>query len=417
MKDILNFLIESGKLKKMPRTGFFWLGIKNPETIAQHAFRVAILNWILALKIKPKLNLEKIIKISLIHDLCEVYAGDMTPYWGLLPKNPTKRREILKRWVRLPIKIKKQRDKEKFEKEKESLQKLIDSIPSDLKKDIMDCWLEYERMFTEEGRFVKQGDKIETLLQALEYWGSDPNSPVLGWWEEVEELVDDPILREFLEKVEKRFYQKKKDDEVDFLLKIGELKTMPRNGWVLRKVRNPETIAEHNFLFTLAVWIFGKGRFNLGKILKMSLVYEICEVYAEDKTPYEGLISEANKKHILKRWPRFSKKEKEKRFLKDYKTEKKCLEKITSKLSVNLKKEIINLWDECKKRSTLEGSFVNQVYWLTTYLQALQYFQKDIKFPILGWWEQMREFIEHPVLIRFREELEKKFLLGKKITF
>ena len=52
MRDILNFLIEVGKLKKLPRTGFVWLGIKNPETIAQHAFRVAILNWILG-KVAP----------------------------------------------------------------------------------------------------------------------------------------------------------------------------------------------------------------------------------------------------------------------------------------------------------------------------------------------------------------------------
>ncbi len=90
--------MKTEKLKRIPRTGFVWLEIKNPETIAQHAFRVAILNWILASKVKPKLNLEKVIKISLAHDLCEIYAGDMTPYRELLPK------EVLKRWIRLPKK-------------------------------------------------------------------------------------------------------------------------------------------------------------------------------------------------------------------------------------------------------------------------------------------------------------------------
>jgi len=47
MERILDFLIETGKLKKMPRTGFVWLGIKKPETIGQHLFRVALLNWIM----------------------------------------------------------------------------------------------------------------------------------------------------------------------------------------------------------------------------------------------------------------------------------------------------------------------------------------------------------------------------------
>ena len=87
MKNILKFLLETEKLKKMPRTGWRLMGIKNPETIAEHSFRVAILTWALA-KIK-KIDTKRAIKIALFHDLCEVYAGDMTPfgYYLQLPKN------------------------------------------------------------------------------------------------------------------------------------------------------------------------------------------------------------------------------------------------------------------------------------------------------------------------------------------
>ena len=80
----------------MPRTGFVWLGIKNPETIAQHTYRVAIMNWILGRKTKPQLNIGRVIKMSLVHDLCEVYAGDMTPYWGLLPRDKEKEKKFLR---------------------------------------------------------------------------------------------------------------------------------------------------------------------------------------------------------------------------------------------------------------------------------------------------------------------------------
>lgn len=419
MKEILNFLIEVGKLKKMPRTGFVWLGIKNPETIAQHVFRVAIMNWILGIEAKPKLNLEKVIKISLVHDLCEVYAGDMTPYWGLLPEDEEKRREVLKRWIRLPKKIKKGRDREKFKKEKESLQKLIKNIEPKLKREIMDYWLDYERLISKEGRFVKQGDKIETLLQALEYWGPEPDSPVMGWWEEVENLVDNPTLLEFLEKIEKKFYQKRKiNGELEFLLEIGRLKTMPRAGWVLRDVKDPETIAEHGFLLAIASWILSrKKRLNLEKVLKMSLVYEICKVYAGDATPYDKLLPSDKKEEILKTWPRFPKRQKKKRFLEDYRNKKRALRKLTSRLPLALKKEIIDLWDECRKRQMPEGNFVNQVYWVMTYLQALQYFEKNKKFPILAWREQMQEFIDEPTLLEFLKELEEKFLSRSKITF
>lgn len=414
MNNILNFLIQANKLKKMPRTGFVWLGIKNPETIAQHAFRVAIMNWILGEKIRPKLNLEKVIKISLVHDLCEVYAGDMTPYWGLLPEDPKKRREILKRWIRLPKRIKEKREEKKFKKEKKSLEGLLKNLQPKLKREVMSRWLEYEKLGSPEGRFVKQGDKIETLLQAIEYWGPDLTSPVFGWWEEVEDLVDNPTLLDFLGKIERKFYEKKKiNGELDFFLKVGKLKTMPRTGLVLRGVKDPATVAEDAFLLTLAIWALNENRkLNLEKMLKMALVYEVCEVYAEDQTPYEGILPKDIKKRrkILERWPRFSRKEKEKRFLKDYKREKKALEKLTFGLSPHLKREIINLWDDCTRRLTPEGNFVNQVYWVAMMMQVLQYWKEDKNFPIFGWWEQMMEFIDEPLSLEFMVELRKKFV-------
>ena len=78
MKNILKFLLETEKLKKMPRTGWRLRRAKRPETIAEHSFRVVILVWLLA-KIK-KMNTKRVIKTTLFHDLCEVYAGDITPF-------------------------------------------------------------------------------------------------------------------------------------------------------------------------------------------------------------------------------------------------------------------------------------------------------------------------------------------------
>lgn len=201
MKEIIEFLIASGKLKKMPRTGWVWRGVKNPETIAEHTFRVAIMSWVLAKEGGEKLNLVKIIKMALAHDLCEVYAGDITPYWGLLSKDPKKRRKELQAWVRLPRAEKEKRAKVKFEREKKSLEKLVKKLSPDLRKEIMESWLDYEKMRTREGRFVKQVDKIETLLQAKEYWDDGNNSFVCAWWEEIDEFVDDPVLLKFLKEL------------------------------------------------------------------------------------------------------------------------------------------------------------------------------------------------------------------------
>ncbi len=413
MEKILDFLVKISKLKKMPRTGFKLLGVKKPETIAQHSFRVAMLNWLLAKGRKP--NLARVIKISLVHDLCEVYAGDMTPYWGLLPKDAKKRRAMLTHYIHLPKDVKEERDTIKFEKERRALEKLTAGLEPDAKKEINTLWLEYERNKSRDGRFVKQGDKVETLFQALEYWGDKPGSPVIGWWEEIENTVDDPILEGFLVDMAKYFYgYEKPSAAVAFLLRIGELKKMPRKGWVIRGVKDPETIIEHAFLCAMATWLLGRRRrLNHEKILKMALAYEICEIYAGDATPYDRLLKKGAGKAVLNRWPRFLKREKERMFLEDYRREKKAILKLTGGLDGGLKRELLGLWDECKRQTTFEGTFVNQVYWLTTYLQALEYYKRDKKFPIFAWYEQMRQYIYDPALIEFLRLEEKRFLPKK----
>lgn len=96
MEEILNFLIEIGKLKRKFRRGWVVHQIKNPESTAEHIFRMAILAWLLARK--RKMSLERVIKLALVHDLCEVYAPDLTPYDPLLPKNKKKMMEVLQNW-------------------------------------------------------------------------------------------------------------------------------------------------------------------------------------------------------------------------------------------------------------------------------------------------------------------------------
>jgi len=43
MEELINFFIEVGKLKRMPRRGWVINQIKNPESIAEHIFRAAVM--------------------------------------------------------------------------------------------------------------------------------------------------------------------------------------------------------------------------------------------------------------------------------------------------------------------------------------------------------------------------------------
>ena len=114
MDKIIKFFSEIGKLKLIPRRGWVIRDVKNPESIAEHTFRVAIMAWVLADRKNSKLNLEKLIKMALIHDLCEVYSGDITPYDSILPKDKKKRQELLKTWPRFSNEEKKRIGRKKI---------------------------------------------------------------------------------------------------------------------------------------------------------------------------------------------------------------------------------------------------------------------------------------------------------------
>jgi len=206
MKELLNFFIEIGKLKKIPRTGWLLIGVKNPETIAAHTFHETIMAWILGKEKRRNFNIERILKIALIHDLCELYAGDMTPYDEILPKNKKEWPELFDKWPRFS-KIKKRKiTKEKHKKEWQSLVKLTAKLSPKLRKEIRSLWLDYEMGLTKEGRFVKQAGRLTTLLQALEYGKESKGRHYKTWWTGSEEIIDDPLLLKLMKAMEKKFY-------------------------------------------------------------------------------------------------------------------------------------------------------------------------------------------------------------------
>ena len=208
MNELINFLIEIGKLKKIKRKGWIIRKVKNPETIADHSFRIAILAWFLGKE--KRFDTKKILKMALIHDLCEVYAGDITPYDKILPKDKKQQKKVLKKWPRFSKSEDIERLLEKHKKEWKSLVRLTSKLPSETREEIINLWLDYEECLTKEGRFVRQVDKIENLLQALEYWKKDKKFPIKPWWVEIKETIDDPLLLQFIDTLDKKFHQKKK---------------------------------------------------------------------------------------------------------------------------------------------------------------------------------------------------------------
>lgn len=75
IKNIVNFIFELNQLKRIRHSGFKLCGVKDPDGIAEHAWRAAQIGYILAVMEGIK-NPEKVAAMVLIHDNGEARIGD-----------------------------------------------------------------------------------------------------------------------------------------------------------------------------------------------------------------------------------------------------------------------------------------------------------------------------------------------------
>ncbi len=210
MKSTLEFFKKIGKLKNIQRKGILFYGVKEADSTADHVFRFAVMAWILGQN--RKLDLAKVLKLVLVHDLCKVYTGDITPYDGLFPKSKTKKDQykFAWRWRRLSLKEKQKRYGEKVSKEQKALHRLIAKLPKYVQNDMMRVWMDYQRVESPEAQFVVQIGRIENLIESLENFEKNRKFPTLPWWEDADEVVHDKELLELMEEISKAEIRLKK---------------------------------------------------------------------------------------------------------------------------------------------------------------------------------------------------------------
>ncbi|XP_049413127.1 uncharacterized protein LOC125876060 [Solanum stenotomum] len=139
----IDFLTLCHRLKTTKREGWVRRGVNNPESIADHMYRMGVMALIAA--DLPGVDRDKCVKMAIVHDIAEAIVGDITPADGI-PKDEKSRRE------RAAL---------------EDMCKLLGG--GSRAKEISDLWMEYEENSSLEAKVVKDFDKVEMILQALEY--------------------------------------------------------------------------------------------------------------------------------------------------------------------------------------------------------------------------------------------------------
>lgn len=137
------------RLKTEKREGWRRFGISKGESIADHMYRMSIITMLAPPSIASRIDIQRCTKMALVHDMAEGLVGDLTPVDGV-PKHEKNRREAATMdWVSNGL--------------------LGGVAGGQAGQDLRAAWQEYEDAQTLESKFVHDVDKIELLLQMVEY--------------------------------------------------------------------------------------------------------------------------------------------------------------------------------------------------------------------------------------------------------
>jgi putative hydrolases of HD superfamily len=137
LDGILTFLRDAERLKTVVRSA--WTSAGQRESVAEHTWRLCLMAMMLYGS-DPAIDLARLLKMCLIHDLGEALGGDV------------------------PAPLQKA-GSPKSGKERADLLALIASLPRGRQTEIVNLWDEYEAAASAEARVAKGLDKLETILQ------------------------------------------------------------------------------------------------------------------------------------------------------------------------------------------------------------------------------------------------------------
>lgn len=144
-------------------------------------YRMSILTLMAPASLTSKLDIAKCCRMALIHDMAEALVGDITPV-----DNVTK--------------------EEKSRRESETMdyicEKLLGRFNGGLNgREVRKIWQEYEDSETQESLFVHDVDKIELLLQMVEYERSSACEKDLGEFTWVASKIQSQEVKGWAEEV------------------------------------------------------------------------------------------------------------------------------------------------------------------------------------------------------------------------
>ncbi|MFV0376042.1 MAG: HD domain-containing protein [Mangrovibacterium sp.] len=133
------FIKEIDKVKYIRRRTKLFNSNRN-ENDAEHSWHLALMALVLSDYANTKIDLLKVLKMVLIHDLVEIDAGDTFLYDQTKPHDNT-------------------------EAEQQAAQRIFGLLPERQAEDFLRTWVEFEEGLSDEAKFARSMDRLEPLLQ------------------------------------------------------------------------------------------------------------------------------------------------------------------------------------------------------------------------------------------------------------
>jgi putative hydrolases of HD superfamily len=138
----LAFLVEADKLKNVLRRTTLTDNSRHENT-AEHSWHLALSAMVLEEYSSAPVNMAKVLRMLIVHDVVEIDAGDTFAYD--VAGNATKE-----------------------ERERRAADRIFGLLPSDLATDLRSLWEEFEAAATQEACFANAVDRIQPFLQNRE---------------------------------------------------------------------------------------------------------------------------------------------------------------------------------------------------------------------------------------------------------
>lgn len=137
----LEFIKEIDKIKYIQRRTKLFDSNRH-ENDAEHSWHLAMMALVLSEHADHKIDVFKVLKMVLIHDIVEIDAGDTFIY----DQN---------------------KDHHNTDEELKTAQRIFGILPSNQAAEFLQIWIEFEEGISDEAKFAKSMDRLEPLLQNI----------------------------------------------------------------------------------------------------------------------------------------------------------------------------------------------------------------------------------------------------------